>query len=84
MSNAETRKPSDPYVHCTVCGLPKKPLGRDSLDTGLCQTGCEGYRQSPEPSTYWPGERDADPRDALEISEHKDFLRVAISQRRPR
>ena len=49
---------SDPFVYCTVCGLPKKPVGRDSFDTGLCQTGCEGYRLEPEPSSWWPGERD--------------------------
>jgi len=51
------RKQRDNYVYCTVCGRPKKPIGRDSRDNGLCQHDCEGYRLEPLPSSYWPGDR---------------------------
>jgi len=41
---------------CAVCGRTKKPIGRDSMDNGLCSHECEGYRQAPLPSDLWPGE----------------------------
>jgi hypothetical protein len=34
---------------CTECGRPKKPVGRDSFDNGLCDHECPGYRKAPEP-----------------------------------
>ena len=49
----------DEFVYCQICHRPKKPIGRDSRDNGLCDHDCEGYRLEPYPSTWWPGERDA-------------------------
>lgn len=43
-------------VYCTVCKRPKKPSGRDSMDNGLCDYECRGYRQDPQPPHLWPGE----------------------------
>jgi len=40
-------------VKCTVCGRMKKPIGRDSMDNGLCQHDCEGYRLEPLASQFW-------------------------------
>jgi len=46
---------------CTVCGRRKKPVGRDSMDNGLCDYDCEGYMQEPTPCDLWPDEvRDGD------------------------
>ena len=59
MSSAERGGARDAFVYCTVCGRPKKPIGRDSMDNGLCQHDCEGYRLEPTPSSYWPGERES-------------------------
>ena len=55
-------------VTCAVCGLTKKPVGRDaSLGSYLCQPirgdlpgGCEGYYQEPHIGSLWPGESEAD------------------------
>ena len=41
---------------CTVCRRRKKPIGRDSMDNGLCDDDCKGYRQPPSPGHLWPGE----------------------------
>lgn len=41
---------------CAVCGRPKKPMGRDSRDNGLCDSDCEGYYVNPLPGHLWPGE----------------------------
>jgi len=43
-------------VKCNICGRTKKPVGRDSHDNGLCSHECEGYRQEPYASSYWPDE----------------------------
>jgi len=45
-----------PFVRCTVCGLCKKPIGRDSRDNGLCDHECEGYYMDPQPDCLWPYE----------------------------
>ena len=44
---------------CTWCGRSKKPIGRDSMDNGLCDTACEGYRSDPTPCDLWPNEKRA-------------------------
>src|SRR5690242_3537038 len=39
-------------VTCTVCGLRKKPRGRDAppvIANSLCDFECPGYNQPPEP-----------------------------------
>lgn len=46
-------------VHCTVCGMRKKPIGRSApieSENGLCGYDCEGYKQDPFPGNLWPGE----------------------------
>jgi hypothetical protein len=41
---------------CSVCGLRKKPYGRDSMTSGYCDSDCEGYNQPPRPGHLWPDE----------------------------
>jgi hypothetical protein len=41
---------------CATCGRTKKPVGRDSMDNGLCQEDCDGYHQPPYAGHLWPGE----------------------------
>jgi hypothetical protein len=44
-------------VRCVTCKLPKKPIGRDSADPGLCTVAdCPGYMDEPRASELWPGE----------------------------
>lgn len=46
-------------VYCDVCGLRKKPIGRDAplaLANSLCDHECPGYYQDPHPGYLWPGE----------------------------
>ena len=46
-------------VICTVCGLRKKPIGRDAAVAAagsLCDYDCPGYNLPPYPSDLWPGE----------------------------
>ena len=44
-------------VECVVCGMSKKPIGRDApLGCGGCDDGCPGYRQPPFVGSLWPGE----------------------------
>ena len=43
-------------VECAVCHRTKKPSGRDSMDNGLCDRDCEGYRADPQPGHLWPSE----------------------------
>ena len=46
-------------VNCVVCGLRKKPRGRDAplaMANGLCDHECPGYDRDPEPHDLWPGE----------------------------
>ena len=54
-------KVSDSYVKCTFCGSPKKPNGRSApigMEAFLCNHECPGYYKDPQPTVYWPGERD--------------------------
>jgi hypothetical protein len=54
---------------CTVCGMRKQPLGRSvgmEMANGVCSWDCPGYRQDPQPSSYFfageaplPGTREA-------------------------
>ena len=42
---------------CTVCGLTKKPNGRDAgMESRFCDGDCKGYYQDPTPGHLWPGE----------------------------
>jgi len=44
---------------CTVCGLTKKPIGRDApleMANGLCGDDCPGYRKEPRAGHLRPGE----------------------------
>lgn len=44
---------------CAVCGLTKKPIGRDApmeMANGICDDDCPGYRQEPRAGHLWPGE----------------------------
>ena len=41
---------------CDECGRRKKPRGRDSMDNGLCDSDCPGYRRIPKSGHLWPGE----------------------------
>jgi hypothetical protein len=44
---------------CTVCGLRKKPIGRDSpmaANNSYCDSDCEGYRLDPQAGHLWPNE----------------------------
>ena len=46
---------------CSVCGLRKKPLGRDpgaAAANGYCDHECEGYTKGEWPGHLWPGELD--------------------------
>lgn len=46
-------------VDCRVCGLRKKPRGRDApliMASSLCDHECPGYAQPPHPGDLWPGE----------------------------
>jgi len=45
-------------IICRVCGLPKKPIGRDAglMADSYCDDDCPGYRLAPYPSDLWPGE----------------------------
>ena len=47
---------------CEVCGRPKKPQGRDSMDNGLCDPDCDGYYDGEQPGHLWPDERPPAPR----------------------
>ncbi len=50
-------------VECTVCGLRKKPRGRDApaaMGNSLCDWECEGYNKEPYPGHLWPGEKQSD------------------------
>lgn len=50
-------------VECRVCGLRKKPIGRDApMETAgsLCDWECPGYHQDPKPGSLWPGETRAE------------------------
>lgn len=52
-----------PRVVCTVCNMPKKPLGRSvalEMANGMCDSDCSGYFADPRPSELWPGERYGD------------------------
>lgn len=44
------------HVKCAVCGRRKKPIGRDSMDNGLCDRDCPGYSQEPHAGHLWPSE----------------------------
>mgnify|MGYP001599507367 CR=1 FL=1 len=44
---------------CTVCGLRKKPYGRDAgvaAANSYCGEDCPGYRQEPLAGHFWPNE----------------------------
>jgi hypothetical protein len=41
---------------CAVCGLRKKPQGRDDMSNSYCGVDCEGYNQEPRSGHFWPGE----------------------------
>ena len=44
---------------CTVCKRTKSPWGRsvaDAMNGAYCDWDCEGYRQEPIPSSFWPME----------------------------
>lgn len=46
---------------CLVCGLRKKPIGRDAaaaFANSLCNEECPGYRQTPGPGHRWPEENE--------------------------
>ena len=44
-------------VYCRTCGLPKKPLGRDSAAViARCDYECPGYWNDPRAGSLWPGE----------------------------
>ncbi len=46
-------------VECTMCGLRKKPVGRDApvaMAGSLCDHECFGYSKDPHPGSLWPGE----------------------------
>jgi len=48
-------------IVCAVCGVQKKPIGRDApLDGYYCDWECPGYRVPPFVGSLWPGETDAD------------------------
>lgn len=51
---------SDALPVCSICGLRKKPIGRDApaaMANGLCDHECPGYLENPQPGYLWPGER---------------------------
>jgi hypothetical protein len=44
---------------CGVCGLTKKPVGRDAglaAANGFCGSDCEGYAREPRAGHFWPNE----------------------------
>ncbi len=50
-------------VHCIVCGMRKKPIGRSAplaTANGLCDKDCPGYESAPKPGSLWPGESEMD------------------------
>ncbi len=59
--NIETnRHDNGPLVHCTVCGMLKKPYGRDpgaAAASGYCGYDCDGYHLEPYAGNLWPGEQ---------------------------
>ncbi len=61
----ETLTPEEigpPTVYCLSCDFPKKPWGRSvSPHEGpQCSYDCPGYREDPQPSDLFPGERRSD------------------------
>lgn len=59
LAQEELREENDRVVSCTVCGLRKKPIGRDApvaMANSLCDHECSGYLLDPRPGTLWPGE----------------------------
>lgn len=49
-------------VHCSLCGLMKKPRGRsEPLGVEYCTSHtCCAYWDDPKPGDLWPGETDAE------------------------
>jgi hypothetical protein len=50
---------TDRMPECTVCGMRKKPIGRDAgvaMGNSLCDHECSGYYSDPKPGYLWPGE----------------------------
>lgn len=48
---------------CTVCGLRKKPWGRDAgleAASSYCDSDCPGYNPGEQPGHFWPGEKAED------------------------
>lgn len=59
MSETEHTEACWAMPECTVCGMTKKPYGRDAgmaAANGYCGEGCEGYHQEPRAGHFWPGE----------------------------
>ena len=48
-------------VECAVCGLTKKPIGRDlPVSLHRCTYECPGYENPPYPGSLWEGESEAE------------------------
>jgi hypothetical protein len=43
-------------VFCQTCKRRKKPHGRDSRNSDLCDERCKGYNEWPKPGCLWPRE----------------------------
>jgi hypothetical protein len=73
--------------YCSVCGMPKKPIGRDvgaAAANGYCDHECPGYMADPKPGYLWPGETPEEPVNvkvarALGLKrEYRERLRVHV------
>lgn len=56
METSDTKTSSTVMPECSVCGLRKKPYGRDTMVNGYCDHECVGYYAEPLAGYLWPGE----------------------------
>lgn len=44
--------------YCSVCGLRKRPIGRDpgAAASSYCNPDCDGFDEAPTSGHLWPGE----------------------------
>ena len=62
--NRRRKAEPDVAVNCTVCGLRKKPIGRDApaaMANSLCNHECPGHHKDPYPGHLWSGETEPVP-----------------------
>lgn len=59
MKSADCTENCESMPECDMCGLRKKPIGRDAptaVANSYCGYDCPGYMKDPTPGHLWPGE----------------------------